>query len=172
VDAAGNPQFYASLAFDTLNRPHIAYYDSPSFGTGLLKYATYDGSAWQTYTVDNSATNLGLYASLALDSNNRPHFAYLNNTGADLKHAYYNGSTFLTETVDSFGNVGQWTDIAVDDAGGLHISYYDYGSQDLKYAYLAAVPEPATYAALAGLLALGLAVSRRRRQSSANPAVD
>ena len=67
--------------------------------------------------------------SIALDNNNYPHICYTNATGADLKYAYWTGSTWNNETVDSLGNN---VSIALDDNGFVHISYYDWS--DLKYA--------------------------------------
>ncbi|HQY06516.1 MAG TPA: hypothetical protein PLQ52_10670 [Lacunisphaera sp.] len=166
TNAGASGGSWLDLALDGSGNAHLAYYYSNAFGTGELRYTYYDGSAWQTATVDNSATNLGLYASLALDTAGQAHITYLNNTSGDLKYALMNGTTVLsTETVDALGNVGQWTDIELDGANGVHVSYYDYGNGDLKYAYLAAVPEPATYALCGGALAL-LATWRFRRPAA------
>jgi hypothetical protein len=58
-----------------------------------LKYAGYNGSGWTVETVDEAPfDSVGVYASLALDSQDRPHIAYGVSTstprvGLDLKYA-------------------------------------------------------------------------------------
>lgn len=49
VDPAFGVGRYASLAVDKNNRPHISYYDAVN---GYLKYAFYNGAAWQITIVD------------------------------------------------------------------------------------------------------------------------
>ena len=61
--------------------------------------------------------------------------------------------TFSGLTTDGFGNLVLQS--TTTDSGG--------DAQHLNAMELTAIPEPATYAALAGLLALGLVVLRRRR---------
>jgi hypothetical protein len=61
-----------SLALDGADRPHISYL--PGRGGLHLDYASFDGTSWQTETV-NSAGEGGLYSSLALDSEGRPHIS-------------------------------------------------------------------------------------------------
>jgi hypothetical protein len=91
VDSAGSVGQYNSLALDNLPgragavRPHIAYLDQTVWG---LKYAFYDGSAWQVETVEDSPGAVGFYTSLALDADNQPHISYLDSSFADLKYAY------------------------------------------------------------------------------------
>ena len=86
-----------------------------------LKYAWYDGSSWQTETVD-SGTGVGKYSSLALDSSGKPHIAY------DGRYARYDGSSWQIETVG-----GEYTSLALDSSDKAHISYYDAANADLKY---------------------------------------
>jgi hypothetical protein len=70
--------------------------------------------------------------SIAVEkTTNRPHIAY---GGDSLYHAYYDGTTWHYETVDSSQTVGEYASIALDDSDKVHISYYDVTDQDLKYA--------------------------------------
>lgn len=80
----------------------------------------------------------GEYNSIAIDSAGHPHISYLDNSNPSdyvLKHAYFDGRTWKTETVDS-GDVGWWSAIAIDSLDHIHISYHaDKPSSSLKYAY-------------------------------------
>ena len=132
VDTVGYVLMDTSLALDSADRPHIAYYDS----TGAdLKYARWDGAAWQVETVDSEDS--GAYRSLALDGADRPHISYFDNTNDDLKYARWDGSAWLTETVESAGQTGYSNSLAVDADGHPHIIYLNWDSTGylLRYAH-------------------------------------
>ena len=120
VDDSPGAGWYASLALDSHDLPHIAYYDSTNEN---LKYAYFDGTTWHIETVD-SQRSVGYYASLALDSHDLPHIAYLDWTHADLKYAYFDGTNWHTETVDSQGYVGEYASLTLDSHDLPHIAYY------------------------------------------------
>jgi len=91
-------------------------------------------SLWSIETVDSDG-NVGVFTSIALDTNGYPHISYLEVSNGDLKYAKWNGSEWSIETVDSDGDVGRSTSIALDTNDYPHISYYDSTNNDLKYAY-------------------------------------
>jgi hypothetical protein len=74
--------------------------------------------------------------SLALDAAGRPHISYYDSTNDDLKYAYFDGTAWQIETVDSAGWVGYYTSLELDSFGRPHISYYDGTNGDLKYAHI------------------------------------
>lgn len=124
------------LRLDGNGHPHVVY------GEDHLYYATNDGGGWRIETVDK-ANNVGAYASLALDAEGHPHIAYyddadmqgLDDTQYGLKYAYWTGSAWEIQTVDSLGR--EWTAIALDPEGHPHIAYAAYCDNDkcLKYAH-------------------------------------
>ena len=67
---------HTSIALDSSGYPHISY--SKYSDNRALKYARWDGSAWQIETVDGSSidNDAGCNNAIALDSNDRPHIAY------------------------------------------------------------------------------------------------
>ncbi len=70
--------------------------------------------------------------SLALDPNGHPHIAY----GEEhLYYAWYDGSAWHVESVDSSAGVGRHAALGVDASGRPHISYYDATLGNLKYAH-------------------------------------
>ncbi|MGC9025290.1 MAG: PKD domain-containing protein, partial [Chloroflexia bacterium] len=85
---------------------------------------------WHIETVDN--TGMAAYVSLALDPAGRVHIAYYRTFS--LKYAYYDGTSWHIETVDSVADVGQYTSLALDAGNVPYISYYDATYGDLKLA--------------------------------------
>lgn len=82
VDSDSPTGWYTSTAVDSQNRPHISYWqvfnrglnDDPT--RGHVKYATQLSSGqWFTEYVD--LTSIGVDTSIAMDSKDRPHVAFL-----------------------------------------------------------------------------------------------
>jgi PGF-pre-PGF domain-containing protein len=99
---------YSSIALDSHDRPHISYFNywdevcnyQATWGTyaatdqfswflrppiwgnchymlGGLKYAYWNGSAWNAENVDTSSIAVGEYTSLKIDPNDHPQIAYM-----------------------------------------------------------------------------------------------
>ena len=136
-----------AMALDSYDHPHIAYhYFEPShwpYVGGDLCYIWNDGNDWQNHVIERGQQKLaiGAYASLALDSNNLPHvsyarFSYASSLGpSSVGYAYYTGTTWVTQTVESSNDfMGYFTSLALDASDRPHMSYKGPHS-DLKYAW-------------------------------------
>lgn len=127
------------LAFDTNNNPIIMYGNRtdyrlpPPNGGGAtqysVKFATWNGSAWNIKTTFN---DLDAFGKMALDSKGYPHFLYrkdypINHGGnSTLSYASWNGSTWNTQIVVSNANLGLGTNfLALDSYDYPHIDYYN-----------------------------------------------
>jgi hypothetical protein len=75
-----------------------------------------------------------MYTTIALDSDGHVHLAYYDWTNGDLRYASNASGGWVTQTLDSTGDVGRDTAIAVDAAGHVHVSYIDVTYHALKYA--------------------------------------
>ena len=88
-------------------------------------------AAWKKKVVDDKRKFSNFYSrAIAVDASNHPHIAY---GGDHLYYAYYDGSTWNYQTVDSSPYVGWYTSIALDKSGKVHISYNDATNHRLKY---------------------------------------
>jgi len=149
IDRDGDVGQYSSIVVSQ-GKVHISYYDASN---GDLKYAYYrppPNPRWYISTIDKGIlpTSIGLYTSLKIDSNGRPHISYYysNPTGVDaLKIASSVGSDgncgygeglgrWQCDTIQAGEGVGQYASLALDGAGNRHIAYYDRGNGDLWYA--------------------------------------
>ncbi|MEO0180284.1 MAG: hypothetical protein ABIM74_00870 [candidate division WOR-3 bacterium] len=134
VDAPGDVGYYAALALDSQDWPHIAYCDFTTYG---VKYARWAGSGWQTQRVDTIGSASGGYVSVDLDSQDRPCISYsywIDGVNSDLKYAYWNGSSWQRQTVDTVGNT-LWTSLALNSLDRPCIAYSDNGYSIIQYAY-------------------------------------
>lgn len=112
---------------------HLLYVD---YNVGLV-YGRWDGG-YLTSTVTSSTF---YYPSLALDSNDTPHVAYLEN--GQLVYGAWTGSSWLTETVSSNavyaltggGGGGASVSLTFDDMDVPHISFQGVGGSGVQYAY-------------------------------------
>lgn len=138
---------YTSLALDSTDRPHIAYYDG---GMDALKYATYDGG-WLQRWISTSQGSGGQFASLAVDVNNgdRSHIAYYDSVNGTLEYAVFVGEgadgncgmnsyvqwEWRCDAIDSMGTGThpRGISLALDNAG-YPIIAYQTGTSGLKIA--------------------------------------
>jgi len=120
--------------------PHVSYY--VPWGTEeTLFHAYLRGTAWCSgywvrERVEPRLSHAGGRSSLALESTYpyTPHISYYDPVSGTLKHAWKNETTWLSETVDSAGDVGK-TSLALDSNANPHISYYDGTDANLRYAW-------------------------------------
>jgi hypothetical protein len=138
----GSAGLYASLELGSPTKPRIAYYFSNLMGADSLWYARYvgggtgncGGNDYQCDPID-SGDQVGKYASLALDSSDRPRVAYYDGGNDALMYAYQSGGTWTIREILPT-NSGQYASLYVDvDNGDLpHIAHYDRSNGTLEYA--------------------------------------
>jgi len=134
VDTAGDVGSFSSLVLRNFEI-HIAYYDSKG---NLIKYAYSEdfGVTWGFDTVLTfGAGNSLRWLSMALDKNGNPHIAYSDNQNTDLYHVYYDGTSWINESVDAEGDIGNFCSIFIDDSDHIHIAYRRLIPRALKYAF-------------------------------------
>jgi hypothetical protein len=138
VDSAGMVGQYTSLALEPTPpyTPHIGYQ-----GETEPKHAWWTPSGWLSETIEIEG-NADRYTSLALESASpyTPHVSFVGSVGEDeilLKHAQRTPTGWLSETVDSYGNVGQYTSLALEPTAPYtaHITYVDNTHYGLKHAW-------------------------------------
>jgi hypothetical protein len=116
-----------SIAFDSLGRPAVSYYDTKN---GVVKLARWDGLSWNIEVVDSRG---GARNSLAFDASGNPAISYAE--GSEVRFASWNGAAWSVEDVDS-GSIlyYQDTSLAFDPAGYPAISFYDSSGHGLTLA--------------------------------------
>jgi len=135
----------ASIAIDSLGYPHICYCSGPPQTN--LKYAKWSGTkkSWTILTIDNDG-KVGRCSAIDVDSQNRPHIAYSDETKGDLRYARWDGSTWKKYRVTKIGEesealIAYKASIAVDSSGNPHIAYSNKITKALEYAK-GQIPKP------------------------------
>lgn len=129
---------YPSLALGTNDEPYISYEQAED-----LQYAYKDGLSWHTEIAYSSGSyGVGVYNSLAIDSNNQPHISFLNLNIGSLDYATKKDGQWERQYVDrvSLDNPhaltsGSYTSIKLDSNDYPHISYFEADDDDLRYTY-------------------------------------
>jgi len=128
VDYDGGWDSY--IAVDSQGHPHIAYRDTQGFSGTAVKYAHWDGSAWQIDTIEELVSTISSRnTTLSLDANDLPHISYsISAFGDDTDHLYHackavSDGDWLTETVATGYSISE-NALALDSAGDPRILYY------------------------------------------------
>jgi hypothetical protein len=132
---------FTSLTLSPDNRAYISYYDEEHEDLRIA-YQTPPFGFWQYETVDDGGVledNVGWFSSIALDNAGNPHISYYDETNENLKYAYWNGSGWIIETLQSAGDVGLYTSLKIyTPANTRHLCYYDLTNGALMYAQYSA----------------------------------
>lgn len=132
--------WHSSLALEPTDpyTLHISYYYRASESDRDLRYAWLSGTTWLTQGVD-SAGDMGIFPSLALDSKGNPHVSYIDNTNNVIKYAWLSNTIWFSGAVDNIGelpyNRGH-SSLKLDRDDAPYIGYYDAANGDLKLAHL------------------------------------
>jgi len=136
----GDTGLWTSIQVDFNFGVHIAYM-SEKYDDLMYAYRApnqWPDKTWRIETAHGDTatvrTDVGSFASLALDSNRRPHISYYDFSNHNLRHAWREGQTWRHENVDTGDKVGWFTSIVVDSNDRIHISYFDVTDGNLKYA--------------------------------------
>jgi hypothetical protein len=136
VDARPGSGKFNSIAVDSAGHPHIAYANVKA-ETMSLRYASWDGAAWKTETLEGAQVQTGMWSvSLIIDSKDNPHIAYTDVSHRLVKYATRKNGVWNFEVVDALAKEGypDRNGIALDEFGNPYVSYYDYGRGILKIA--------------------------------------
>lgn len=126
-ECSGIDSSAVSLQLNSGGTPYISYYNLASNDLVCAKKV---GGIWLEEIV---APGDSEYPSLRLNAAGNPCVSYLRTDG--VYYAYFDGSLWHREKVDSFTVMSYSTSLVLDSAGHPHISYYDPVNCDLKYAY-------------------------------------
>ena len=121
-----------SLAIDSLDGLHVAYYDMSS---RLLEYAHREagGSSWAKAVVHDQGNHyIATSVSIAVDRSDMPHIAYHDRSQKDLEYARFDGTSWIVETLDAQNDVGRFPNIAIDEYGHIHIAYENDTQDSIK----------------------------------------
>lgn len=133
----GEISFDVSIALDSADNPHIAYFSMNNW-SGILQYAHGDGNTFERTSFDmDSFAGGGL--DLALSPAGQPHIAYSNGCPpfsgceGELKYAWWAGDRWLVDTVEAAGPVGLEVALALDGNHPL-VAYTGLENEDLNLA--------------------------------------
>jgi PGF-pre-PGF domain-containing protein len=136
---ANSPIRDSSIAIDSFGISHIAYYD---FSDTSLKYCDNSGGDWTGCEVvdngifENVNSDVGIYNSIVIDSNNKVHISYYDSSDTSLKYCDNLEGIWDCNVIDGSGtsvNYGRYSSIDVDSEDNIHIAYYDATDDHLRY---------------------------------------
>ena len=141
VDTDGDVGKRSSIALTGNGYPHIVYerryYGMEGVVASDLKYARWNGSAWNIEIVEHTSGSIRPSPrSLVIDRNDLPHISYSAKIGDEyhIKYAKWNGSAWEIEAIEPVGDDYVITSIVLDGTDRPHISFYSHPNGSLKYA--------------------------------------
>jgi hypothetical protein len=120
---------FASMVVNSQGFPVISYYSSEEATLKIGYCADANCTTFSSVITPDTATQVGQYTSITLDSSGAPIVSYYDIANADLKVLHCgNASCSANNTIttpDASGTVGQNTSVTVDAKNFPVVSYYD-----------------------------------------------
>jgi len=116
---------FVSLQIDAKNTPHMAFafefYGAETGNRGIiLQYAVRSDTGWRVETADEGWGGCGIFCSLAVDSQNRPHISHADYVSSALRYCHKEMDGWHYEVLDQDS---YWSSLVVDAEGLPHIAY-------------------------------------------------
>ena len=119
---------YSSLAIDSVDWPHISYYDETN---GNLKYAYRTGTGWH-HEIVTSAGDVGSFTDLALTTDNRPFISYFDNINYTIRLAFKSSGNWYFLGVAQTGISYPVSSIALNSSNYYYVGYVIDEGADTK----------------------------------------
>jgi len=134
VKHPGHDGWDNNLALDSTGQPHTISIDPKQFGgQSGLEYAAFDGKVWTVEEVGSGPLAYEFGTGIALDSLDRPHVVWFDDSDKDLKYAVKDAGTWEISTVDSEGDVGRYPSLTLDKQDNPAITYFERLSETEGY---------------------------------------
>jgi hypothetical protein len=125
-------RYFDETAKDLSGQPVISYFKETHDD---LKFAWFDGTAWQT-TIVHYGGKVGRWSSLTILPSGQPAISCHDESNGSLKYIWFEGFGWYMSTVDDRRIVGEHTSLAILSSGQPAISYYAHDpNYDLRYAW-------------------------------------
>ena len=127
-----------NIAVDSTGTPHTVSIDPSQFGSDSgVEYATLSGGAWRVEEVGSGAVPYEFGTDIAMDSQDKPHLVWFDDSSKDLKYAVRTDGSWTISTVDSDGDVGRFPSLAIDGGDLPSISYFERTGNSAGFIKLA-----------------------------------
>jgi len=102
--------------------------------TKTVTPVSFKNYSWKAEVVDEKG-RVGLYTSLAMDQEDKPHMIYLDDERDNLKYATYEKDSWRVQSFDSPNVDGYFGSLVLDSSGTPHLVRYIFNIQWIAYTY-------------------------------------